>query len=93
MREFQLSQGHKELERQLTESSIIIKLRSTVTVSWVILTAYKTIFKLKKTWKQLFTKIEKQQRDVIKPQRYNDSWGWRRLKRITKNELEKFRPA
>lgn len=27
MREFELSQGHKELERQLTESFLIVKLR------------------------------------------------------------------
>ena len=41
--------------------------RIPVTVFWVIVAAYKIMFKLKDTWKWYFTKIETHQGDNIKP--------------------------
>ena len=52
---------------------------------------YKINFKLKETWQQKFTKIEKHKRDNNKPWRNKDGTGWRRLTRIANDELEKFR--
>ena len=37
------------------------------------------------------TEVDKNQRGKNKPKRNKDGEGWRRLTRIAKNELEKFR--
>jgi len=46
---------------------------------------------LKETSKYYFAKLEKHQRGNNKPRRKEDGLGWRRLTRITNDELEKFR--